>query len=208
MNGPRSRRVVVFARTPRAGRVKTRLAAEIGPVAAVWWYRHTLNRLLRTLARDERWEVWVAVTPDNDARRRERWRQRVKTVPQGRGDLGVRVSRALERGMPASVLVVGSDVPDLRARHVWTAFQKLRRARWVLGPSPDGGYWEIGRRGESRRSGLNGLAGVRWSSRHALEDTLARLGASGGEVALAATLADVDTAADLHPSRAGRSRQQ
>lgn len=106
--------------------------------------------------------------------------------------------------MPASVVVVGSDVPQLAPRHVWAAFLALRGSRWVLGPSPDGGYWAIGRRGEAGRSGLGALAGVRWSSRDAGMDTRIRLEAAGGAVALAETLADVDTLADLRALRRGR----
>lgn len=197
MTGPSRRRVVVFVRVPAAGKVKTRLAAGIGVVSATWWYRHASARLLRSLSRDPRWETWIAITPDTDTRRRRRWPRGVRRVPQGGGDLGARMARALERGMPASVMVVGSDVPDLQPRHVWAAFQALRWARWALGPSPDGGFWGIGRRGEARRSGLKGLAGARWSSRHALEDTRGRLATSGGTVAACETLEDVDTAEDL-----------
>ena len=59
------RHLVIFARAPQFGRVKRRLAEAIGPVAAMRFYRQTLDRQIRTLSRDRRWTVWLFVTPDH-----------------------------------------------------------------------------------------------------------------------------------------------
>ena len=57
------RHLVIFARAPQFGRVKRRLAGAIGPVAAMRFYRLTLDRQIRNLSRDRRWTVWLFVTP-------------------------------------------------------------------------------------------------------------------------------------------------
>ena len=196
----RRNRLVVFVREPVAGRVKTRLAAEIGSVAAVWWYRHTLVRTLRRLGRDPRWEIWLAVAPGRAAGRGGIWPRGIPRIAQVEGDLGARMARVLGGMAPGAVVVIGSDVPGIGPAHIARAFRALGRASWVLGPSPDGGYWAIGHRASPRRLPRWHLSGVRWSSRHARADTERVLAEWGPAVSLE-QLADVDTAADLARAR-------
>ena len=178
--------LIVFARAPRLGKVKRRLAAEIGDIAALRFYRRSLQRLLGRVARDRRWRTVLAITPDNG--RIAGWPSR----PQGRGDLGARMARALMQARGPAVLV-GSDIPALGAAQIAAAFRRLAGVDAVFGPATDGGYYLVG----TRRGGLARwmLRSVRWSSTHALADTCANL--RGRRVALVDTLTDVDTAADL-----------
>ncbi len=179
--------VFVFARAPRLGIVKRRLARDIGERAALRFHRQTLARLLRDLAADRRFNTVLAVTPDRARIARPRG---IGVVPQGGGDLGARMRRALGRARRAAV--VGSDIPDLRAGDVASAFRALGQARACFGPAADGGYWLVAL-GPLRPA--RPFAGVRWSTTHALADTL--LNFAGRRVALLRQLRDVDTAADL-----------
>jgi rSAM/selenodomain-associated transferase 1 len=186
--GPRNH-LVVLAREPRLGAVKRRLARGIGPVAALGFYRAALAALLRRLSRDPRWTLIVSLTPDR-GRLPGPW----GLLRQGRGDLGARMRRPMRRpplGLPPGpVVVIGSDVPGIRPRHVADAFRALGRHPFVLGPAEDGGYWLVGaRRRPAEPHDL--FRGVRWSTPHALADTLANLG-PGRTAALVATLPDVD----------------
>src|SRR5581483_9181741 len=162
------RQLVIFARELRRGRVKRRLAAGIGEAATLAFYRRCLARLLRRVGRDTRWQTVLAVTPDGAARRARAWPLRLRRLRQGPGDLGQRMGRALRRGPPGAVCIVGADIPDVAATHVWRAFRALARADVVLGPAADGGYWLVGARGRARHADL--FADVRWSSAHALAD--------------------------------------
>ena len=99
---------------------------------------------------------------------------------------------------PGPVIVIGADLPGLRPHHVGQALGMLRRHDAVLGPATDGGFWLIGLCGR-RAAPPRLLDGVRWSTEHALADTLARL--RHLDVGLAATLRDVDTAGDLRRIR-------
>ncbi len=184
--------VIVFARAPRLGTVKRRLAAEIGQREALRFHAGNLFRVVRELARDRRFATMVAITPDG-----ARLRVPAAVVPQGRGDLGARMARALARAR--RVVVVGCDIPDLRAADVAAAFRALGRADAVFGPAADGGYWLVGL--GPRRPGRPFRA-VRWSTRHALADTLANF--ARHRVALLRMLADVDTATDLRGWRRRR----
>jgi rSAM/selenodomain-associated transferase 1 len=180
--------VVIFARAPRYGAVKTRLARDIGAAETIRFYRNTLTRLVRRIGRDQRFETILAVTPDAAASERGLWPGGVYVTGQGQGDLGRRMMRALRRAGQRPALVTGSDIPEISAHHLADAFAALGGKPFVLGPARDGGYWLIGARHPSRlREDM--LDGVRWSAPHTMQDTIERL----GEVAvLRAVLDDVD----------------
>lgn len=181
--------LVIFARAPRLGGVKRRLAADIGDLAAWRFYRRTLTDIARRLGHDPRWRCWLAVTPDCDATRSRLWPSGIPRLPQGRGDLGRRMARPLQRLPPGPVVIVGSDIPGVRPAHIARAFAMLGTHDAVFGPAPDGGYWLVGFRRRPFRP--DPFAGVRWSGPHALADTLANLDARV-RVAMVDTLEDVD----------------
>ncbi len=189
-------RLILFVKAPRLGAVKTRLGARIGALAAWRFYNAMLNRLWRRLPQQRRWRTVLAVSPDQGA---ARWPPGLARQPQGRGDLGRRMARAMMGGVVMAgngpVVLVGGDIPDLSARHIEQAFQALKRDDAVFGPADDGGFWLVGlRRGQWAPRLFHG---VRWSSPHTLSDTLANLPANA-RVALLETLRDVDTEADYH----------
>lgn len=184
---PARRHLIVFARAPRMGRFKRRLARDVGTVAAWALGRAWLAALYRRVGHDPRWTTWLAVTPDGEpgifpwpgpAKRR---------FGQGRGDLGRRMGRAIASRPPGLVVLIGSDIPDVRAHHIARAFRLLAGADAVFGPTPDGGYWLVGL---DRRRPASPFSAVRWSTPHALADSRANL--SGRRVALADILEDVD----------------
>ncbi|MEE4187686.1 MAG: TIGR04282 family arsenosugar biosynthesis glycosyltransferase [Roseobacter sp.] len=187
------RTLVIMVKEPRPGRVKTRLGRDIGMTSAAWWFRHQTARLIRGVG-DPRWRIVLAVSPDRAGLQSRVWPAGCQRQPQGRGDLGNRMARLLRAQPPGPVCVIGADVPGITRRHVAQAFGVLARADMVLGPAPDGGYWLVGLRHPSRAPG--GLfAGVRWSSCHAMSDTVASVPSL--RVAYAETLQDVDTLDDL-----------
>jgi uncharacterized protein len=188
-----ARHLVVFLRAPRLGRVKLRLAAGIGAVAALGFYRRTSATLLRRLTRDRRWCCHLALTPDRAAHGKRSWRVAALRRGQGGGDLGRRMARVFRALPPGPAVIIGSDVPAITPAHVVTAFRALGRHEAVFGPALDGGYWLVGLRRRPRLPrGL--FERVRWSSEHALADTLAGLPRSMS-VALLERLEDIDDAA-------------
>lgn len=178
--------LVLFAKAPRFGTVKTRLAATIGPVEALRFHRAQLRRLTRDLGRDRRWRTVLAVSPDTA---RGPWTGGLPVIGQGSGGLGPRMLRCL-RTAPGDgpVVLIGSDIPAVRPHHIARALALLSCHDAVFGPAEDGGFWLTGL---SRRRPLpDPFAGARWSTPHALADCLANL--PQARVALADRLADVD----------------
>ena len=167
------RHLVLFVRAPQLGRGKRRLAQTIGDAATVRFERLMLALLLRRLARDRRWRLRIAVTPDSARRQARDWRRGTEVTGQGDGDLGIRMWRALAACPPGPVVLVGGDIPALTARHVAAAFRLLGSSDLVFGPAEDGGFWLVGARRSPRLPPL--FERVRWSGPYALADTLAGL---------------------------------
>jgi len=182
--------LIVFVRAPAIGRGKTRLAKDIGKVAAWRLSRAMTGRTLRRLA-DPRWRLVVRATPDGAVPGAE---------PQGRGDLGERLVRALRAHARGPVAVVGTDAPGLSPARVARAFAAVRRSGAAIGPAADGGYWLLAL--SARRARAVRLDGVRWSTAHALADTVAAL---AGKVERLEILIDVDDAASLAALRSRRA---
>lgn len=186
--------VIVFARAPRLGAVKRRLARDIGARAALRFHLETMTRLVRVLARDARFRTVIAVTPD-----RAHLPFAVERIPQGRGDLGLRMHRAFRRFPHRRVAIIGCDIPDAGPSDLRAAFRALGSADAAFGPAADGGYWLVA---ISPLRPARPFTAVRWSTRHALADTLA--GFVERRVAMLRTLHDVDTVEDWRRLRHAR----
>ncbi len=195
------RTLIVMVKEPQPGRVKTRLGKDIGLVDAAWWFRWQVSGLLRRLE-DPRWTCLLAVSPDVSGMQSRVWPAQFQRTPQGRGSLGDRMARLLHAAPLGPVCLVGSDIPGIQRTHVARAFQRLGDHDAVFGPAPDGGFWLVGvKRTRAMSPGL--FSNVRWSTHHALADTMASF--ADYRIALIDHLRDVDTVADLRmTSQTGR----
>ncbi len=181
-----------MVKAPRPGRVKTRLGREIGHVAAAWWFRHQVRRLLWRVD-DPRWRSVLSVSPDRDGMLSRVWPRHLPRMPQGKGDLGARMARAL-RSCDGPVCLIGADIPAVDRTALARSFALLGRHDAVFGPAVAGGFWLIGVR-HPRRLPYGFFRDVRWSTEHALSDAKATL--PGWRIARGDLLKDVDSAADL-----------
>lgn len=186
--------LVVLARRPRRGRVKSRLAADIGAGPALAVYRRLLSRTLRRIGTDARWTTVIAATPAREAAMPGRWTRGLPVIAQAGGDLGVRMAAAMAAMPAGKVVLVGSDIPGIARGHVAAAFRALDDHDAVFGPASDGGFWLVGLAPALRSAPLFG--DVRWSGPHALADAVASLPRGAG-IAHVALLSDIDDGSDL-----------
>ena len=193
--------LVVMAKRPLLGAVKTRLARSIGVVAATKFYRRTTLDLLRRLGDDPRWQTLLALSPDSAVHDEGIWPHGIPRIAQGPGDLEHRMGRLMRDLPPGPVVIIGSDIPDISRDHIAAAFTQLGKVDAVFGPSEDGGYWLVGLRRRPRIVEIFG--NVRWSSEYALGDTLRNVDAAGLGVATLETLRDIDTGEDYERWRHG-----
>lgn len=186
--------VFVFAKAPRAGVVKTRLGAEIGMGRAAALFRIMAARVVAEAARGS-WRTVVAIDPVAAMKGWENiFPPDLARMPQGGGDLGERMARAITAAPSGPVIIIGADAPGLRTHHLREAFSSLRGADAVFGPASDGGYWLIGL--SRRRPAPDLFNDVRWSTKHALGDTRKSL-PPGFQLAELGMLSDVDAGGDL-----------
>jgi len=185
--------LVIMVKEPRPGRVKTRLGRSIGMTTAAWWFRHQTRSLIRRL-RDPRWNVVLAVAPDAEGMTSRVWPDDLPRLPQGPGDLGDRMKRVFQTMPTGPVAIIGADIPGITPARIWDAFRALGSSDAVFGPAPDGGYWLVGMK-RGRALPVTLFNGVRWSTEHALADTVASI--PDLSIAKIETLRDVDEVTDL-----------
>jgi len=185
--------LLVFIKNPRPGRVKTRLARTAGEAEALRIY-HFLLEKTRAAALNVRAArlLFYSDFPD-DA---DGWPETefIKKVQTGR-DLGERMEaafrEAFENGSGKTV-IIGSDCPDLTGELLQTAFDRLETADFVLGPTPDGGYYLLG----MKQLEISVFRGIEWSTDSVRARTLEKISAAGQSVALLPELRDIDTEED------------
>lgn len=192
--------LIIMVKAPRIGAVKTRLAREIGAVAAWAAYRVMAGDTCRRLGADPRWRTFVSVTPDRPDTLPEPCRH-LEIRPQGQGDLGTRMQRIFDKAPPGPAVIVGSDIPAVTPAHIAHAFRLLGGADCVFGPADDGGFWLVGANTVPRTPRL--FDGVRWSRPDTLRETLKN--ARGLNIALADRLSDVDDEAAWRAWRGWRA---
>ena len=192
---PAGRIALLFAKAPRPGEVKTRLAAGIGARAAADIYRSMASDAVERL-RCPAYDLVVCYDPATAAAEVRAWLgEDVTLMPQVAGDLGHRMRCALDAALEVAseACVVGTDVPDLTAGLVEEAFEGLSNADLVIGPAEDGGYYLLA----LKRPIPELFEGVPWSTAEVLSRTLAAARRLGLEARTLETLRDVDTLDDL-----------
>jgi rSAM/selenodomain-associated transferase 1 len=205
---PPRQRLLVFARLPESGAVKTRLAASIGDERALAVYRAMLRDLIASIGEsDETTEIeflWPPTPHANGAALRDAFAHHSVAMQTGES-LGDRLAMAFSERFffhrTQKILAIGVDDPNLPRELIDHAFALLDSCEWVVGPATDGGYYLIGCR--SLAFNIDVFTNIDWGTPTVLPTTLARIHAAQQTVALLPERSDIDTVEDLlrYPSR-------
>ena len=189
-------RILVFARMPVAGQVKTRLEPGLGPVATLSLYQAMLKRVLTTaehtdLAPMELWLAGTSVTND------QHWPGPGLAWYRRQGDsLGERMAHAARNALTRArgVVIIGTDCPALDRQYLGLALARLAQGHEVvIGPAEDGGYVLLGLGSPMEML----FRDIPWGTDRVLALSLQRLAEAGVNPALLPTLWDVDRPCDL-----------
>ena len=203
--------LIVFAREPVAGQVKSRLAAEVGVKAALAVYRQLLARTFALARRYQRSRDVTIILASADGCERGELARRARSSGfawqlQCSGDLGARMNDAFERAFNDGfqrVVLIGCDCPVMGARELDSALAALARCDAALSPTEDGGYALI-----ALRRPLGALfEGICWGSDAVLAQTSEAALQAGISMELLRQLWDVDRLADLRRWQAGARAQ-
>ncbi len=193
----KDRALIIFVKAPLPGKVKTRLARELGDEDACGLYRAMGRDIAENPGRNDNWDTIIAFSPpEEEALVREWLGSGFSYHPQKGDDLGERMFRAiadvLESGY-ARVVLVGSDIPELTAEIILRAFDTLDEADVVLGPARDGGYYLVG----MKKPHQDIFTDIPWSTPEVFAATCGRIRELGLTPAFTEPLDDVDDPEDL-----------
>lgn len=182
---------------PEPGKVKTRLAKDIGLEKAAEIYRQVAELVSeKTVPIDQDYRCIVFFDPPARLRDFEKWIPGSQFIPQQGADVGDRMDNAIRELLALGAekaVITGADIPGLNREIIERAFASLDSADIVIGPAGDGGYYLIGMKqphGAIFRS-------ISWSTEKVLEQTVKIIKGLHLTVAETPVLPDIDRAEDL-----------
>ncbi|MEM1260964.1 MAG: TIGR04282 family arsenosugar biosynthesis glycosyltransferase [Pseudomonadota bacterium] len=189
--------IVVFAKAPQPGHVKTRLIPALGADGAARLAEELLAITMRSVLASDASRIVLAQSP---APSNALWRDvslpaTIERWDQGDGDLGERLLRSAAQALAHydRVLLIGTDAPGLTVEKLNAAIAALEHHDAVLTPAFDGGYALLGLTRFERRV----FEGIRWSTATVATETLQRLSATGFDTLVTAPVHDIDEPSDL-----------
>ena len=199
---PPAQRLLVFARLPERGKVKTRLAADLGADRTLAVYESMLRELRRSIGTSsEETEIeflWPPTPAANGESLRRAFGEHAKAMQTG-ATLGDRLSMAFSERFffhrTEKIIAIGVDDPLLPRELIDHAFALLDSCEYVVGPAQDGGYYLFGCRALSFEPEV--FQGIEWGTSRVLGETVRRVFATERTCALLPERFDIDTAGDL-----------
>lgn len=196
MSRTASRALVLFAKDPVAGRVKTRLQSEFDPETVYRIYTCFLKDSIAKICAVNDVDIFIAVTPSYESGFFEThsFPRKPQLFLQEGNDLGERMHRTFEQRFQEgyeTVTIIGTDSPTLPVRYIETALASEKDV--TLGPSTDGGYYLIGMHGKV----TDVFADVAWGSETVLQETLDRVRTAGASLEALPVWYDIDHPEEL-----------
>lgn len=196
--------LIILARLPKLGQVKTRLAAAVGPPHALGLYTSFLRDILTRYAATKI-PVRFYGTPAAERDSFRTWLDRcgledITLHDQAAGNLGERMAHALRDTFSAGftkAILTGSDLPDLPVSFLLDGLAALDTCHACLGPTRDGGYYGVGFTAKAMTDSI--FQSMQWSTESVFTETLHRLNTAGLTVHRMPEWSDVDTLNDLRP---------
>lgn len=189
--------LLIFIRNPELGKVKTRLAQDLGDLEALRIYNTLLSHTRQvTLAVDAHRLLFYSDFID----RNDEWpARRFDKHLQPKGDLGQRMQQAFEMALQTheGAVIIGSDCPELTPAILHEAQDQLQQHDFVIGPAADGGYYLLG----MRQLAPTLFQDMTWSTENVFEETIRRIEALHASYHTLPTLSDVDYAEDWERHR-------
>jgi rSAM/selenodomain-associated transferase 1 len=188
----------IMIKYPEPGRVKTRLAREIGEFRASEIYRHIAEQVLRNTApsEDDHYRRIIFIDPPEREAEFRDWLPGEQFAGQQGSELGERMDNVIRHLLTTGgekAVITGSDIPKLSRDIVMQAFMELDHADIIIGPAADGGYYLIGMKAPAPEL----FHEIAWSTKDVFPETVRILKQSGKSYGVLPILSDLDTIEDL-----------
>jgi uncharacterized protein len=191
--------IIVFARLPVKGRVKTRLAKELGIDVATSFYKVCAEHTFKEILKFDSTQVvpFLFFSEESEIDEMRNWtKNKFRYYSQKGHDLGERMSNAFNTIFDAgyrNVILVGTDAPGISAELITDAFSQLKDYNCVIGPSEDGGYYLMG----LKQKLFYLFNEMEWSTNAVFSRTIERLKQNNHDYTLMQKMIDIDTKEDL-----------
>lgn len=193
-----TRCIAIFSRAPVNGRVKTRLSKDLDETVVVNLYKNFVLDILQKI-KSSKIQYKIFYDPPDTKNVMVEWlgADNEFILQQG-SDLGERMKNVFNTMFEDSIssaVIIGTDFPDLPVKHLFEAFDGLKKSNAVIGPTFDGGYYLIGFNKDSFLS--HAFDHMPWGSNTVFKDTMALLNKTNLSVHVLPVWRDVDTYDDL-----------
>jgi len=187
------KRIIVFAREPVQGKVKTRLIPFLGEKGALQLYEQLLDHALESAIQSTLCSVEICISPESNKNYFLQYNLNI-TIQQG-DNLGDRMFHAMQSALEqhSGVILMGSDCPFLSQTELHKSILALNSHDMVFTPAYDGGYVLVG----AKKINPIAFENIQWGSEHVMQQTREVLSANGISWKEMTTLNDIDTGADL-----------
>ncbi len=204
MQNPGKQHLIVFAKPPVSGKVKTRLARQVGDTKATDIYRQLLDHtfLLLESLQDviQSTIAWADAFDDFTSNAKfQHWLQPIGTLGE---KMAWAVRKSLRNGS-GKVVIIGVDCPTLIVDDIISAFQALDHSQVVLGPAEDGGYYLVG----STQDFPALFPDIKWGTNQVLQKTIESLRNTGISYYLLEKKYDIDTISEWERWRTSTQNQ-
>jgi len=189
--------LIIFAKYPEPGKVKTRLSVDIGEKKAIFFYKLFVETVVKN-TESKCFERRLFYSPQNSGKKFSEWLgNSIRFYPQKGSTLGERLSNAFrsvfDKGAK-KVIVIGTDAPLINNKVIEEALEKLKKSTAVIGPSYDGGYYLLG----LSVFYVDLFMNIDWSTPKVFEQTVNTLRTLGINHSLLDKQFDIDTGKDLN----------
>jgi len=190
--------LVIFAKYPETGKVKTRLGKAIGYENSMLVYKAMLKDIILKMSTCKDYYVALCYTPKGKKKNFKNIFKVDILHVQTNGNLGDKMTDCFRHFLKkyVNVVIIGSDAPMMNSRIVKNSFKLLKDKDIVLGESDDGGYYLIG-----MKKVHDIFSGIRWSTKNVLKDSIKKIKKKNLSYELLPEMFDVDTVDDLKKTR-------
>lgn len=181
--------LVIFAKYPEIGKVKTRLAKDIGEVKSRDAYQDFISKLIEE-HKGRSYKLVIAFTPSDKKESFIELFGGLEYIDQGNGNLGDKLYSTFNK-LEGNVIIIGSDLPDLSYMDIENAFIELDKNDIIIGPAYDGGYYLIG-----MKKAYNIFSDIEWSTEKVFGKTIEKIESIGLKYKILQMKRDIDTIED------------
>lgn len=191
--------IIIFAKLPVPGKVKTRMAADLGNDFAVTFYKNCAEHIFSEVSQLKKYGIdcYLFYGIDDDVSKIKKWvNKKFIYNPQVEGDLGNKMSSAFQNVFAHGknkVIIIGTDIPDISKEIILNAFEALEKNDMVISPAHDGGYYLLG----MKKYMPELFHDIEWSTEEVFKKTINKAEQLSLKITNADKLIDIDDKYDL-----------